>query len=225
MKAKIVSQHEIRIPYRLIKLAFGSKVGSNSSKSALKDLWLFSGGKALKNHAIPKAELAHILNVQPDTLTRQIARLQAKKWVSIDAKGNLFFRSWESIGGPRRRGLYIASFPKSFKRFEALLFAFACKMTFQGWGRGRQKKTDGFAAEPPSLGYFLKSLGVTGYRFKSLKKDAIRYNYLKAEPQKFLRLGEREHFINLRKHLHGVPLFLAGNHVISPQKTSFTVTI
>lgn len=206
---------EIRIPNKLLTAALSQKV--------TKALRLLAAAK-LDGHRSEIQPLLDRLGIHPKTGQRLIKKVVDNGWAGTDGVF-LFPRSWSKLKTSKRGGLYLTSAPVDLKRFEALCFAKSLKSILSR--KASPARSDrGRTSQKPDLPttYLCRSMGIKERRFKTLKAEAQRYKYLAVTPQVTI-IGRRPDYAQLRKNLHGPPVFVRGEHTVVPAISKIKVLI
>lgn len=192
---------EIRVPEKLIVNSFQLKQTNDLSVFVLLKL------HGSRIHA--KDFFKNVLNVSVKTSKRIIQKLLSKRWIGFDGK-YIFVRSWSRIGYKKRKGLYLAKIPKCITDF---LFVHALKVVTKRKARAQEQRS----AMPKGLTvrYIAKSLKISERSYYRLIKSAIKRGLVKTK-QSFTPIGSKKDYNALKKHLHGVPLFVRGNYTVTP---------
>lgn len=204
---------ELRIPGRLLAEALTNKT--------TKQLRLFATAK-LEGHRSEIEPLCECLKIHPKTCKRMIKKIVADGWAGSD-ETFLFPRAWRKLNTSKRGGLYMTKAPLDLKRFEALAFAMGLKRFFRYKGsphskQGRVKQTDF------PTGLLCAALDIKERRFKTLKARAQRYKYISVIRQ-FRIIGKAEDYQQMKKNIHGPPIFKRGKHVVTPDISRLKVLV
>lgn len=205
---------EIRIPNKVMSSALSAK--------KVKALRVLATAK-LYGHRACITQLCETLKMHPKTMQRQIETLVNDGMAGTDGKF-LFPRAWNKLKINKRGGLYLTDAPKNLKRFEALCFAKGLKTIFSSKGSPQLlEKGKNMQAEFPAT-YLCLALGIKDRRFKALKADAKRFRFISVIPQ-FKILGKAREYLDLKKNLHGMPVFKRGKHTVVPDVSKIRVLI
>ncbi len=196
--------NEIRVPKNLIIHSYQNKrVKELEVMTVLK----FSGSRV-------NAKLFFkSLGIHTKTGKRILIKLRKLKWVGFDGK-YIFARAWSRIGYRKKGGFYFGAIPKNIKDF---LFTFALKEITKRMARAQVQRS----ATPKGLPvrYFCKSLKISERSYYRKLRSAIKYRLIRTK-QIFTKVGRKEEYTALRKHLHGVPLFIKGKFVVVPEPST-----
>jgi hypothetical protein len=206
---------EIRMPSALLSEALHHK--------QTKMLRLFATAK-LRGHRSELNALYTDLKIHPKTGGRLIKKIVHAGWAGTDGK-YLFPRSWERLQTSKRRGLYVSVIPKDQKKFDALCFAHALKKIIGKKAGPRHTEVGSILpkADLPHT-YLCAALGIKERRFKTLKASAQRYKFIAVTPQ-FTRLGFASEYNQIKKNIHGPPVFKKGRFTVVPAISKIRVLI
>lgn len=193
--------NEIRVPNKLIIDSFQKKRTYELETITLLKLY----GSRVSSTWFFKS-----IGVSVKTGKRIINRLLKLKWIGYDGTF-IFPRSWSRLGFKKSKGLYLCEPQKRIKDF---LFTHALKEITRRMARAQEQRS----AMPKGLPvrYYVKSLRISERTYYRLIQSAIRRGLIRTK-QNFIKVGKKSDYHALKKHLHGVPLFVRGNYTVSPQ--------